>query len=153
MKTTIFSTLLFCAFTLFSAAVNAQTKADEAALNALLKEAYDAFAAKDANRFGAIFTEDATFIPPPGYYTKGKAAIIASHVELFKMDFTVEKTEIRSSNIRFLSPDVALATWTEYQEGTWNGQAQKGETFGSVVAVRQNGKWLTATCQMTPVMN
>ncbi len=69
------------------------------------------------------------------------------------MDIKVLKTEIRSSNIRFLSPDVALCTWTEYQETAWNGQLQKGETVGSVTAVRQNGKWLTATCQLTPVMN
>ena len=153
MKTTLFSTLLFCAFNLFSAAVSAQTKADETALNALLKEAYAAFEAKDAHRFAAIFTDDASFIPPPGYYTKGKAAIEASHAELFKMDIKVLKTEIRSSDMRFLSPDVALYTWTEYQETEWNGQLQKGETVGSVMAVRQNGKWLTATCQLTPVMN
>lgn len=45
MKTNIFSSMLFCAFALFSVAVNAQTKADEATLNALLKEAVDAFVA------------------------------------------------------------------------------------------------------------
>lgn len=152
MKNTILSALLIGACSLLGTVATAQTKSDEAALRAMLKEAYDAFTAKDATRFAAIFTEDATFIPPPGYYMKGKSAIEAAHVELFKMPMTINKTEILTSDIRFLSPNVAVLTWAEYQESEINGQAQKGQTQGSATVVRQNGKWLTAACQMTPVM-
>ena len=153
MKTIIFNTFSCIILCLGVMSANAQSKTDEATIKALVKEAYDGFSTKNAARFAAVFTEDADFTPPTGQALKGRTAIEAAHVQMFKtMDFKVQKTEFRTIDVRFLTPDIALCTWTEYQEAEWAGQPQKGDTIGACTAVRQNGQWRAAAVQLTPVM-
>ena len=72
----------------------------------------DAWAAGDAERYAALFTEDADYVAYDGTRMVGRAAIAAGHVQLFAgflRGSTMTHTDVV---VRDLAPDVALVRAT-----------------------------------------
>ncbi|MEK7253107.1 MAG: nuclear transport factor 2 family protein [Bacteroidota bacterium] len=128
-------------------------EADQAAINALGKEAYAAFEARDAARFAAIYAEDVDFISPYGMVLKGRKAVELAHAELFKAWTNMPKSqiEIGELNLRFLSPDVAVSQWSQKETMMMDGKPMTHEASFISVCQRVDGKWLVSAFSITPV--
>jgi uncharacterized protein (TIGR02246 family) len=128
-------------------------KADEMTINALGKEAYAAFTARDAARFAACYTEDVDLISPFGMHIKGRKAVEQVHAELFKAwaNMPPSKVEVNDMSMRFISPDVAICQWSQKETGEMDGKPITQETTLVNACQRVNGKWLVAAMSMTPV--
>lgn len=128
-------------------------QADMAAINALGKEAYAAFEARDAARFAAVYTEDVDFVTPYGQHLSGRKAVEQAHVELFKAWTNMPKSQIEVSapNIRFLTPDLAVCQWGHKESMLMDGKTVNEEATFMDVCQRVDGKWLVAGFSITPV--
>ncbi len=128
-------------------------KADELAIKALGNEAYAAFAAHDAARFAACYTEDTDLIGPFGTAAKGRKAVEQVHAELFKAlaNMPPSKVEVADMDIRFITHDVAICKWSHKETGEMNGKPVEQETTCVNACQRVNGKWLVAAMSLTPV--
>ena len=128
-------------------------QADIAAVKALGNEAYAAFAARDAARFAACYTEDVDMVNPFGILIKGRKAVEQVHAELFKAwaKMPPSKVEVADMSIRFVTPDVAICQWSHKETGEMSGKPFVHETTCVNACQRVNGKWLVATMSLTPV--
>jgi len=128
-------------------------KADELAIKALGNEAYAAFAAHDAARFAACYTEDTDLISPFGTAVKGRKAVEQVHAELFKAlaNMPPSKVEVADMDIRFITQDVAICKWSHKETDEMNGKPVVQETTCVNACQRVNGKWLVAAMSLTPV--
>ena len=70
---------------------------DQAAVMALVYALEDAWAAHDANAYGALFTPDATYTTDLGTHYRGRAEIVESHRALFTERCAVPESATRSS--------------------------------------------------------
>ncbi|MEO6037409.1 MAG: SgcJ/EcaC family oxidoreductase [Saprospiraceae bacterium] len=139
--------------TALCAQLNAQTAStDEKAVFALLETDIAAFAARDIDRFIAVYAEDADFISPQGNLLHGREAIRQAHVALFTMMPKVEKNsgEYLDRKARFLTADHALVTahWKSTQ--TMAGVSRTQEITFSMAVRRTNGQWLIELFTLTP---
>lgn len=131
----------------------AQT-ADEKAIYAVLEEGSAAFEARDADRFAAIFTEKADFIPPVGHLIHGREAIRQGHIELFKnfpKPSGTATNEYVDRQIRMLTPDLALLTVQDKVTDKNGDQVFSQKTSISALLRRSEGKWLAELVTLTPL--
>lgn len=86
--------------------------ADRAAIRQRLVELSDAWNAGDAEAYGAVFTEEASYITWMGQLSRGRSEIVSMHRWLFGKIRGSRMTRGAKTNqeITFLSPDVALVT-------------------------------------------
>ncbi len=133
--------------------LSAQT-ADEKAIYAALEAGAAAFEARDADRFAAIFTEQADFIPPVGHLVHGKEAIRQGHIELFKHypkpSATAKEGNIER-HIRMLTPDLALLTVRNRVTDKEGDQVVTQQTAISALLRRSGDQWLAELVTLTPL--
>lgn len=109
-----------------------------------------AWAAHDAEAFGAAFTEDGTMILP-GVHQKGRDAITAFMASAFAGPYKGTRVTGRPVDVRLLGDETAIMI-------TEGGILAPGETEvsperavrASWLAVRRNGGWLLAAYQNSP---
>jgi uncharacterized protein (TIGR02246 family) len=79
-------------------------------IHAVIASLVDAWRRHDADAFGALFTDDATYTTFMGTCYRGRRAIVDSHRALF--DKPLKGTQLASEidAIRFYGPDTAIAT-------------------------------------------
>ncbi|MER6123225.1 SgcJ/EcaC family oxidoreductase [Streptomyces sp. NPDC001795] len=131
---------------------NQTRAADETAIRNVLKGVYEAWNASDADAFVAEYTEDASAILP-GSYRKSREEIRESMKVGFSTFLKGSTTTDKVLNIRFLSDDAAVVV-------SETGILFPGETevpqdrlvVASWVLTRQDGKWLLAAYQNSPVV-
>ncbi|MFF7889694.1 SgcJ/EcaC family oxidoreductase [Streptomyces sp. NPDC020794] len=131
---------------------NQTRAADETAIRNVLKGVYEAWNASDADAFVADYTEDASAILP-GSYRKSREEIRESMKAGFSTFLKGSTTTDKVLNIRFLNDDAAVVV-------SETGILFPGETevpadrlvVASWVLARQNGKWLLAAYQNSPVV-
>ncbi|MCE7981507.1 MAG: SgcJ/EcaC family oxidoreductase [Caldilinea sp. CFX5] len=82
---------------------------DESAVRHLFQQLMAAWAAGDADAYGALFTEDADYIAFDGVNAKGRAAIVASHKPLFERFLKGSYLTGDLVSLRKLAPNVILA--------------------------------------------
>jgi uncharacterized protein (TIGR02246 family) len=131
---------------------NQTRAADETAIRNVLKGVYEAWNASDADAFVAEYTEDASAILP-GSYRKSREEIRESMKAGFSTFLKGSTTTDKVLNIRFLNDDAAVVV-------SETGILFPGETevpadrlvVASWVLVRQDGKWLLAAYQNSPVV-
>ncbi|MEU2256114.1 SgcJ/EcaC family oxidoreductase [Nocardia xishanensis] len=116
---------------------------------AVLDRLTEAWAAGDADAFGSVFTEDATYTTYVGTYYEGKADLVEAHRALF--DGFLKGTELADSylGIRFYGPDTAVVTSrgdTYKGERKSAGELTKTQTY---TLVKQDGRWLIAAFHNT----
>jgi uncharacterized protein (TIGR02246 family) len=83
-------------------------RADEDAIRELLDRPVMAWAAGDPEAYASVITPDADYVTFLGSHHKGREAIAASYVSLFKKFLKGSRLETEITQLRFLTPDVAL---------------------------------------------
>jgi uncharacterized protein (TIGR02246 family) len=127
------------------------TAQDQAAIAALPARVVEAWAAHDADAFAGVFTEGGSMILP-GQYRKGRDEIRTFMAGAFAGPYNGTRVTGTPVDLRFLGSDVAVLL-------TQGGVLAAGETEVSAasairatwLAVRENGEWLLAAYQNTPV--
>jgi uncharacterized protein (TIGR02246 family) len=123
---------------------------DHDRVEALLAALSDAWNAGDADAYGALFTEDATYVTFFGQISHGRAEIVEGHRWLFARMPGSRMTPGAKADreIRFLTPDTAVVV------GQGPGTTAPGSAAGrpstvSFVALRTDAGWRFAHFQNT----
>lgn len=120
---------------------------------AAIDELGRAWADHDADAYGAVFTDDATYVTFAGTYYSGREDIVRSHAALY--DGPLEGTRLTDSflELRILTDDVALLTTRgDTYDDEAPDQPSKVQTY---TFVREDDAWRIAAFQNTqrkPVM-
>jgi uncharacterized protein (TIGR02246 family) len=122
------------------------TDGDRHRIEALLVAVSEAWNAGDADAYGALFTEDASYVPVTGALARGRRQITDAHRELFarRPGSRMTRGTKADREIRFLTPDTAVVV------GTGPGTTGADSTV-CFVAVRLGTEWRFAHFQNTPV--
>jgi uncharacterized protein (TIGR02246 family) len=101
----------------------------------------DAWAHGDADAYGSVFTEDATYTTFMGTVYSGRRDIVESHRALFRKFLKDTKLSGGGMTIRFPRPDVAIVTSTgDTFKGKPPRKLSKVQTY---TLIRQpSGQWL-----------
>lgn len=113
---------------------------DEAEVRALLQRLNEAWG--DADVYAALFTEDADYVIFDGSQVTGRAAIAESHRPLFEGFMRGSRLASQITDLRFLTPDVALV----HSKGAVIQKRQKQASRRAIsvqttVVVRRDGRW------------
>ncbi|MGW3202884.1 SgcJ/EcaC family oxidoreductase [Streptomyces sp. NPDC001135] len=84
------------------------TAPEVTAVTAVLEELVAAWERQDADAYGELFTEDATYITYVGTFYQGRRDIVDSHRALFTSFLKDTKLADEVLDIRFHGPDVAV---------------------------------------------
>ncbi|GGJ24232.1 SgcJ/EcaC family oxidoreductase [Streptomyces brasiliensis] len=124
------------------------TAHDVAAVTSVLKELVAAWERHDADAYGELFTEDATYITYAGTFYQGRRDIVDSHRILFTTFLKGTKLADETLAIRFHGPDMAVVNG---RGDTFKGkQPRKLTKIQTYTLVRQNdGRWRIAAFHNT----
>jgi len=101
----------------------------------------------DADAYGALFTEDASYTIFVGTVYHGRRDIVVSHRVLFAKFLKGTKLTVGKPHVRFYGPDTAIVTSTGDTYKRRPGRPTKVQTF---TLVRQaDGSWLIAAFHNT----
>ena len=124
---------------------------DEAAIRAAIKSVEDAWNAQDGKAFAAPFAADADYVVVNGTFIKGRAAIEQGHAQIFSTIYKESRNAATVKSVRFLRPDAAVAHVEWNLEFKLGGETRKGHAINTMVFTKENGKWVIAAFQNTPV--
>lgn len=119
----------------------------------LLDRLTAAWAAMDADAFGAVFTEDATYTSYIGTHYQGRTDIVEGHRAGFASFLKGTKLADSYLDIRFYGPDTAVVT---SRGDTYDGARKSAAELSKVqtyTVVRQHGDWRIAAFQNTKRQN
>lgn len=83
---------------------------DTAAITAVMDRLNETWARHDADAYGSLFTQDATYVTFVGTYYSGRSDIVGSHRVLFAKYLKGTRLAGEVADIRFLGPDTAVVT-------------------------------------------
>jgi uncharacterized protein (TIGR02246 family) len=124
-------------------------RADEEAIRALVNQQVKGWAAGDSEAYAGVFTPDADYVTFLGSYHKGRAAIAASYAPLFRRLLKGTRLHIEISQVRFLTPDVALIHANAVVQKKARQRNRPNARVNTSVAVRIDGRWRLAASQNT----
>src|SRR5215831_10923478 len=128
-------------------ALSAQPSKDEAAVKAVVARYVEAREKRDAAAIEALFTKDADQLVSSGEWRKGRDAVVKG--TLASSQSTGGHRTITVENVRFLSPDVAIADGRYEITGMASGQDRRmWSTF--VIARGTDGWKIAAIRNMLP---
>ena len=124
---------------------------DKAAITAVMAGMNHAWARNDAEAYGSLFTEDATYITFVGTYYSGRADIVECHRTLFAKFLKNTKLAAEISDIRFYGPDTAVVTGRgdTYKGATAPRPAKLSKTQTCTFVREPDGQWRVAAFQNT----
>ncbi len=111
MKSITFSLSLFLLFIFADTlAAQADMSPDEMAIQSIIRNMQDAWAAKDSERFASFFADDHDFIVWFGLYfpNSDRTENARNHEGIFTTIYKNWDVELRVDKMRFLRPDLAL---------------------------------------------
>jgi uncharacterized protein (TIGR02246 family) len=128
-------------------------KADAAAIRALVDQAVRAWGKGDGAAYAAVFDDDADYVTFGGMHLKGRGAIAKQHQQLFDTALKGTRLQLRITNLRFLTPNVAL---THAVGGILDepGQTEVAPTRNSLQILvwrKRDGAWRCAALQVTRI--
>ncbi|ANR91883.1 SgcJ/EcaC family oxidoreductase [Mycobacterium avium] len=124
-------------------------RSDEDAIRALIDRQEKAWAAGDPEGYASVFTMDADYVTFLGSHHKGRKAIAASYVPLFRKLLRNTRLEVDVTQVRFLTPDVALIHARAAVVKTPRQRNRRNARVNTSVAVRTDNRWLLAASQNT----
>lgn len=102
---------------------------------------------QDAEAYGAVFTENATYTTFAGTYYDGRDDIIRSHAALYDGPLSGTRLTDRHLGLRFLTDDIAvLTTRGDTYEGEEPDELTKVQTY---TLVQDGNEWKVAAFQNT----
>ncbi|WP_141772818.1 SgcJ/EcaC family oxidoreductase [Mycobacterium malmoense] len=129
--------------------MNNDRRADEDAIRELVDRQVMAWAAGDPEAYASVFTTDADYVTFLGSHYKGREAIAASYVSLFKKLLKGSRLDFEITQLRFLTPDVALIHAKGAVAKGIRRSNRRNARVNTSVAVRTDGRWLFAASQNT----
>jgi uncharacterized protein (TIGR02246 family) len=108
-----------------------------------------AWAAGDPEAYASVFTTDADYVTFLGSHHKGREAITASYVSLFKRFLKGSGLDTEITQLRFLTPDVALIHAKGAVVKGAGRRNRRNTRVNTTIAVRTDGRWLFAASQNT----
>jgi len=133
------------------AAVAAAGTQDEADVRAVATRQGEAWNHHDANAYAALFTEDCDVVNVVGWWWKGRAELERKLGAAFSFVFKESTLSIGEVEVRFLSPDIALAhvRWSMVGARTPSGIPEPREGLQTLVLTKKTGQWLISGFQNT----
>jgi uncharacterized protein (TIGR02246 family) len=122
---------------------------DEDAIRELLDRQVMGWAAGDAEQYASVFTPDADYVTFLGSHYKGRAAIAASYVPLFRKLVKGSRLDFEITQLRFITPDVALIHANGAVVKRRRRRGRRGTRVTTTIAVRTDGRWQLAASQNT----
>ncbi|WP_405015771.1 SgcJ/EcaC family oxidoreductase [Kitasatospora sp. NBC_00070] len=125
-----------------------QSTSESVAVQAVLNRLVDAWGRQDAEMYGELFTEDATYVTYVGTFYQGRHDIVASHRALF--DGFAKGTRLADETlaIRFPAPGVAVVSGRgDTYKGSRPAKLSKIQTYTLVLGA--DGEWRIAAFQNT----
>ncbi len=128
---------------------NGDQRSDEDSIRALVHQQVKGWAAGDPAAYASVFTADADYVTFLGSHYTGRDAIAASYVPLFRK--LLKKTQLRIdiTQVRFLTPDVALIHANASVVKGARRRNRRSARVNTSVAVRTDGRWRLAASQNT----
>jgi uncharacterized protein (TIGR02246 family) len=129
--------------------------ADEKAIQEIETRWQNAWNQHDISALAALFTEDADFITVIGKWCKGKKDFYDYHVRLHQAMFKDSVWKTTGTQIRFLSPEVAIVhvNWTITGDRNADGTPRPNSRDGifTQTMVKRDGQWLITASQNTNI--
>lgn len=124
------------------------TDRDRDAIAKVITSLVDAWGRHDADAYGDLFTEDATYITFVGTYYQGRRDIVESHRALFEGFLKGTRLADRILGIRFVGPGTAVVTGRgDTYKGSLPKKLSKVQTY--TMARQPDGRWLIAAFHNT----
>ncbi|WP_406235443.1 SgcJ/EcaC family oxidoreductase [Nocardia sp. NBC_01009] len=127
----------------------ADRSAQSREIQGVIAELIDAWGRGDADAYGAVFTEDATYTSFLGTYYRGRGDIVTSHRALFAGVLKGTRLADDVLDIRFYGPDTAVVT---SRGDTYKGKPKRADQLSKTqtyTLVRRDGRWSIAAFQNT----
>lgn len=127
-----------------ASAQSADTRADEEAIKALMRQTTDAFNRHDAKAWAQFCTPDAQLVTVRGEAMNGVAEIEKGLAGIFATRGRQARLRTLEVAVRFIRPDVALVHLTNEMSGvaSADGREQPAHRELSIrVVVRERGTW------------
>lgn len=131
-----------------SDAVPAADQTAVAALRAAFQAAENAWNRGDADHFGRLFAEDATYVGRSGHVFVGRGAIRDGHAEAFATVFHESRIKFRPMHIRFVSPELAIV---HLDVTTVQGDGSDTHAVTTGLMQRTPEGWQMLTAHSSPV--
>lgn len=127
------------------------TQDDKAAITAVMAEMNSAWARNDADAYGALFTQDATYVTFTGTCYSGRTDIVECHRALFSKFLKNTKLAGEITDIRFYGPDTAVVTGRgDTYKGATTPRASRLSKVQTCTFVREaDGQWRVAAFHNT----
>lgn len=129
--------------------ISSDRRSDEDAIRELLDRQAMAWAAGDPEAYASVFTPDADYVTFLGSHHKGREAIAVSYVSLFKKLLKGSRLDTEITQLRFLTPDVALIHANGTLVKGTRRRNRRNTRVNTTIAVRTDGQWLLAASQNT----
>lgn len=126
---------------------------EEGEILKLRTEAYAAYRALDAKRFGNVFTDKVYFTSPYGQRASTKEEVVVMHENLFPLfaNGKVISDDIIDYKVSFMAPEVAIAQWFDISVYEQNGKETKEKLIMNCVFVKTSEGWKISSFSMVPV--
>ena len=148
-----FRSLLLCAavLTTVSSLTAAPDPEGETEIRAVAMRQGETWSRHDARAYAALFTEDCDVVNVVGWWWKGRAELERKLAAAFLFVFSESQLTITDVQVRFLSPNIALAhaRWTMTGARTPAGIPEPRAGVQTLVFTKQAGHWLIAGFQNT----
>jgi uncharacterized protein (TIGR02246 family) len=143
--------LVSFAFAALGGTVSAATSDDESGIRQLQTSQADAWNRHDAAAYAALFTEDGDCVNVVGWWWKGRAQIESKLKAAFAFVFHESRLTITETEVRFLSPTIAIAhlSWTMTGAKTPPGMPEPRQGIEIQVLQKKSEHWLIQSFQNT----
>jgi len=141
MKSSVIALLL--AFSVVSPSIAADLKEEIVAAE---KTGWQAYADHNVKAYSDVWTDDAVEVLADSSVLTGKQAILT---DLKSTTCNVKSFDIANPQVREVSPDVAILTYSLTQDVTCGATKLAPKAIASSLYVRRGGKWLGVHYQET----
>ncbi|MFN2623680.1 MAG: nuclear transport factor 2 family protein [Chthoniobacterales bacterium] len=148
MKAIVYYLMLtgFAAVSLGQPEASSASAGEEAAVHKVVDEIVAAIDRNDADSFDRLSTTDYTFVNPAGKVWNKK-----QYLDLIRSGtLKVESYTRDEESIRFYG-NTAVVIYRSTPHGTFKGQQLIDQRRVTTILVKQDGRWLTAGRQSTPI--
>ncbi len=143
--------LLAIAFVALGGTASAATADDESGIRQVQTLQADAWNRHDATAYAALFTENGDCVNVVGWWWKGRAQIEIRLTAAFATAFRASELTITSTDVRFLTPTIAVAhvRWTMAGFNMPPGLPEPRGGIEIQVLEKKAGHWLIQSFQNT----